>query len=634
MKRTLTALLPGFLLLAIPQAALAAGDAKPAGGAALGEITLATVAASAITAALFALGWAHRTGRTNLLRRPAEATARATGLPVWSALPTQVASAALLVALLGMYWDISLHIDIGRDPGPLANPAHYLILGGLFGLFTAGFLAIVLPEGRPSRAAVRVTGDWYAPIGGIALAACGAFSLLGFPLDDVWHRLFGQDVTLWGPTHLMLIGGAGLALIGHTMLMVEGRTQAPAGAHAHGLLWLLTRTRLAAVMGGLLVGLSTFQAEFDFGVPQFRLLFQPVLIAAAAAIALVAARTYAGRGAALGAAAYFIVIRGLVAILVGPALGETTPHMPLYLAEAAIVEALAFVVPPTRTYSFGALAGLAVGTVGFAAEYAWSHVWMPNPWPAALIGEAIVPVIVTGVAAGLIGAFVGGAFAAARNAERRGAAVRRLRIAPAALGLAALVAVVGYGLDTKPVEGVRASVALRDVSPAPDRTVEATVRIDPPSAAHDADWFTAMAWQGGGFQSDALKQVAPGVWRTTKPLPVHGDWKTLLRLQRERSIVAAPVYLPEDTAIPAPSLPAPARFDRAFVLEKDILQREQKGDVPSSLTTLAYSAVGSVVLALLALLGWSLVRLGAASAEPRPGRRRTGPAVVAQGSVS
>ena len=40
------------------------------------------------------------------------------------------------------------------------------------------------------------------------LFACASFSLLGFPLDDGWHRIFGQDVTLWGPTHLMLIGGA------------------------------------------------------------------------------------------------------------------------------------------------------------------------------------------------------------------------------------------------------------------------------------------------------------------------------------------------------------------------------------------------------------------------------------------
>ena len=40
-------------------------------------------------------------------------------------------------------------------------------------------------------------------------------------------------------------------------------------------------------MGGLLIGLSTFQAEFDFGVPQFHMAFHPVLIAIAAGVALV-----------------------------------------------------------------------------------------------------------------------------------------------------------------------------------------------------------------------------------------------------------------------------------------------------------------------------------------------------------
>src|SRR3712207_5565435 len=110
----------------------------------------------------------------------------------------------------------------------------------------------------------------------------------------MWHRLFGQDVTLWGPTHLMLIGGAGLSLIGNAILLVEGRRAAPAGPPPRGPIGFLIRTRYAAMLGGLLIGLSTFQAEFDFGVPQFRMLFHPVLIAFAAGVALVAARIYAG----------------------------------------------------------------------------------------------------------------------------------------------------------------------------------------------------------------------------------------------------------------------------------------------------------------------------------------------------
>ena len=51
---------------------------------------------------------------------------------------------SLLTAALGMYWDISLHIDNGRDDGPLANPAHYLILVGLYGSLLAGALSIAL----------------------------------------------------------------------------------------------------------------------------------------------------------------------------------------------------------------------------------------------------------------------------------------------------------------------------------------------------------------------------------------------------------------------------------------------------------------------------------------------------------
>jgi hypothetical protein len=200
------------------------------------------------------------------------------------------------------------------------------------------------------------------------------------------------------------------------------------------------------------------------------------------------------------------------------------------------------------------------------------------------------------------------------------------------VGLAAIVAVMGYGLDTKPAAGIRASVALQDVTPAPNRTVQATVRIDPPSAARDADWVTAMAWQGGGLHNDPLRKVGDGVWRTTKPLPVHGNWKALVRLQRKRSIVAVPVYLPKDAAIPAPETPAPARFQRPFVLEKHILQREQKSDVPASLATIAYGVVGSIVLALLGLLGWSLTRLGQTSAPAAPrSRRRAARRIVAQG---
>ena len=124
--------------------------------------------------------------------------------------------ASIICALFGFIWDVSLHIGNGRDDGALANPAHYFILIGLFGIFVAGCTAMRAAQGeeaRPGPAAVRITDDWYAPVGGIVMAGCGLYALIGFPLDDIWHRIFGQDVTLWGPTHLMMIGGAGFSTL-------------------------------------------------------------------------------------------------------------------------------------------------------------------------------------------------------------------------------------------------------------------------------------------------------------------------------------------------------------------------------------------------------------------------------------
>ena len=272
---------------------LAQAAAPPAGGAALDQVILATAGAVLLTAALVYLGLGHRSGRVPYLGRLAAFSERVSGLPGWVALPSAVAAGSLLMAFLGFLWDVSIHIDQGRDEGPLANLAHYPILGGLFGIFTAGFLACVLPLERPSRSAIRVVGDWYAPLGGVIIVACGMFALIGFPLDDVWHRLFGQDVTLWGPTHLMLIGGAAMTLIGIAILMVEaGRARPVEGTHrmAPVILWL----RRVALSGGLLIGLMVFYVEFDFGVPQFRMVFGPILVMLAAGVGLVADADLAG----------------------------------------------------------------------------------------------------------------------------------------------------------------------------------------------------------------------------------------------------------------------------------------------------------------------------------------------------
>jgi hypothetical protein len=325
---------------------------------------------------------------------------------------------------------------------------------------------------------------------------------------------------------------------------------------------------------------------------------------------------------ALLAVLFFIAIRGGLALLNGPILGEPVPHFPLYLAEALLVEAVALlIVPRERPYAFGAAAGLAIGTIGFAAEYAWSHLWMPLPWQPALIGEALIPAILAAVGAGLLGAFIASAWRAPLD-ERP---ARPLRGGLALAGLAAIVAVVGFGLQTSPQGGVTASVSLREVAPAPERAVEATVRIDPPSAAVDANWLNATAWQGGALHLDALEAVDAdaGVYRTTEPLPVHGNWKSLIRLHGGDSITGSPIFMPADEAIPAPAVPARASFEREFVADTEILQREQLDGVPGWTKLAGYAVVGGIVAVIIALLGWILTRVARAYGAPSDPPRRS-----------
>jgi hypothetical protein len=571
---------------------LAAGE--PAGGAPVQDLVPAAIVAALLTAAALAIAAGHRSGRVNTLTRLAAQSERIVPVPGWAALPVLVTLGSLAVAAFGFFWDVATHIDSGRDSGPFANIAHYPILAGLGGVALAGFLAAVLGADARDRAAIAWAPGWRIPLGGALLLLCGAVAMLGFPLDDVWHRIFGQDVTLWGPTHVLMIGGASLAPIAAWLLLVEGRRAA--GRTERG------RTRLLAwevqLAGATLIGLSTLQLEFGFGVPQFQLAFHPILIALAASIALVAARVRLGRGGALAATGAYLAIMTPMVLIVGPLFGHTFLHFPLYLVEAVLVELAAVVLARRGPVAFGAAAGALIGTAGVAAEWGFSQVAMPLPWTAALLPGAPVLALLAALAGGLLGAHLGSALRQSHVSVPRGV--------PAA-ALAVVVVCLAIPMRTDPGPPVRAAVVLDEVRSGPAREVIATVRLDPPTAAHDAKWFHAMAWQGGGSRLVPLHEVGAGRYRTAEPVPVHGDWKANVRLHVGDSILAMPLFLPGDPGIPAREVPAPARFERAFQLDHEVLRREER-PAAAWLAGAAYGVLGAIALAWLLAIGAAVSR--------------------------
>ncbi|MDP9460370.1 MAG: hypothetical protein M3Q22_09025 [Actinomycetota bacterium] len=67
---------------------LLAVETRPAGGAAIGEVILATGIGLGLTALLLGLVFVHRTRRTAVLTRVGTRLGSATGVPAWVALPT------------------------------------------------------------------------------------------------------------------------------------------------------------------------------------------------------------------------------------------------------------------------------------------------------------------------------------------------------------------------------------------------------------------------------------------------------------------------------------------------------------------------------------------------------------------
>jgi hypothetical protein len=584
------------------------------GGAALDQVIGMSVVALIVTIGLLWIGYLHRARRITWLNDLAEWTARKFKRPPWVALPMALFITTLICALFGFIWDVSLHIGKGRDPGPLANPAHYFILFGLFLLFIAGCLACVLPYDKPGPSAVRITRNWYAPVGGIVMAGCGLYALLGFPLDDIWHRIFGQDVTLWGPTHLMMIGGAGFSTLSALMLNHEGlKAMGDDAPPDSGFVKFIQYLGF----GGIIVGLSVFQIEFDFGVPQFRQVFEPMLIAAAAAFALVAARIMLGRGAAIIAALLAIGLRGGVALIVGPILGSPINWFALYLGPAIVVELIALTPLIKRPIVFGAVSGLGVATIGLWLESLWVGAVYHYPWPTSIWPEALAMAIPVAVLTGACGAMFGLVLSSQRLPSRA------ISIGLVALTVLAIGGATANGLRYTVPQDVTAAVTLTDVpgSSPGQRMVNADVQINPPNfVSEDPNWVSILAWQGKlanqrGEVVTNLEKLGPGHYRTTEPVPVWGSWKTLLRLHDGRTLTAVPIYLAADPGIGAAEVPAQASMTRPFVHEITILQRERNPNTPAALWTIGGVVVLFCTLVLIGGLSWGAGRINRSEAS-------------------
>jgi len=138
----------------------------------------------------------------------------------WTAWACTVASVSIAV---GLYWDISWHMSIGRDT--FWTPAHLLIqFGGLMTALICGWTIFGATFRRGSQLrqnSVSIFG-FRGPLGAFIAAWGGLAMLTSAPFDDWWHNAYGLDVKILSPPHVLLaIGIAGIVWGGLILTVAE-----------------------------------------------------------------------------------------------------------------------------------------------------------------------------------------------------------------------------------------------------------------------------------------------------------------------------------------------------------------------------------------------------------------------------
>ena len=199
--------------------------------------------------------------------------------------------AAATCVVVGIIWDISWHMTIGRD-GLLSPPHVSSYLGGAITGLTCGWLVLKTTFRGTAEERARSVGVWgfRAPFGAW-VCIWGAFAMLtSAPFDDWWHNAYGLDVQIISPPHTVLALGMQGIVIGAMLMMAAYQNQVREAERT-----LPTRLNLVG-LGYVLTMIAVFTTEFSERGAMHGVRFYAISALAYPAVLVVAVRAAAARG--------------------------------------------------------------------------------------------------------------------------------------------------------------------------------------------------------------------------------------------------------------------------------------------------------------------------------------------------
>ena len=261
-----------------------------------------------------------------------DSTTLARSLRTVSTLRLVLGLTALLGAIIfleGTSWDIQWHSYIGRDRTLI--PPHLMMLSGVALSGISGLLTVLIESfwARRNQTIAQYSSGFAeifsGPLGAYLVGFTALTAAVAFPLDAYWHALYGIDVAIWAPFHIMFVASMGIVALGAAyMLGSAAHLAARIGTAGSG-------TRRAATLG-VVLALATVLSLFtlllfdaledknyiNLGFMSINVF--PLLSGLLVAFTLVAA-AYAipWRWAATSVSACYLVLAGIMAVFVQPA---------------------------------------------------------------------------------------------------------------------------------------------------------------------------------------------------------------------------------------------------------------------------------------------------------------------------
>jgi hypothetical protein len=338
-------------------------------------------------------------------------------------LAAKIGATLLLVGAISTYWDIATHIDVGRER--FLTPAHI----GIYSAVLISAIAIALSgladhfrAGDSLLATLRHPFKNLRP--GIGVAGAGMLTtLVAAPFDNAWHEIYGIDVTIWSPPHLLAIFGIAAASLGLAALV------APVVVHRHTFFYPV---QFAAFLTALLITTG----EFEFNAPQYRIAYHPIILGAASALVFTSAAGHRWRATITGL--WFEGVR-VASVLYLLAVGRSLAFVPVVLPAAIVADLMTRSGRRRGPLMGAAIAGVTVITNWIALELLPGLQW---PVDDLLMGAPLA--VVAGAVAGILGAHLGDRLEGVRTIAPVTARARRAAVVallPAILVLAVSPAV-------------------------------------------------------------------------------------------------------------------------------------------------------------------------------------------------